>query len=109
MDIDAIASVPKSTWPTMVMMVMLLQLLLLLLLLMLKMKMLLLQLIKMLLMETKPSQSWPMLGLSETEDCLRRGESPAQLNVKLDVTLLVVCEKTIRQNDNTTIQYDNTI
>ena len=95
MDIDAIASVPKSTWPTMVMMVMLLQLLLLLLLLMLKMK--------MLLMETKPSQSWPMLGLSETEDCLRRGESPAQLNVKLDVPLLVACEKTIRQNDNTTV------
>ena len=48
MDIAAIASVPKSTWPTMVMMVMLLK--------------------------TKASQTWPMLGLSETEVCLGRGE-----------------------------------
>ena len=83
MDIGAIASMPKSTWPTMVMMVMLLQLLLLLMLLLMLLLLLLLILLlkmlllmKMLLMETKPSQSWPMLGLSETEDCLRRGESP---------------------------------
>ena len=58
MDIDVIASFPKSTWPTMVMMV-------------------------ILLLKTKASQTWPMLGLSETEVCLRREERG--VNVKLDV------------------------
>ena len=73
MDIDAIASVPKSTWPTMVIMVMLLLLLLLLLLMLILMLLMLKMLLKMMEIETKPSQTWPLLGLSPTEDCLLEG------------------------------------